>query len=155
MTESECGICTTCDFEKEIDARFADIQRYVNGLKELDEVTKCNVIAVCMECNDLVVSLYNDAVQILKSLMKSLRDNANYFDEEHEYERMNELDKVYNVPKRLAPVIERLSDAKNEYESKYVEYGDVPYSIPMKDVNDLLEMIEYVKDMKPFGDRSE
>jgi len=97
----------------------------------------------------------NDAVQILKSLMKSLRDNANYFDEEHEYERMNELDKVYNVLKRLAPVIERLSDAKNEYESKYVEYGDVPYSIPMKDVNDLLEMIEYVKDMKPFGDRSE
>lgn len=36
----------------DIDAKFADIQRYINGLNFLDDVTKHCFIALCIECND-------------------------------------------------------------------------------------------------------
>jgi len=102
----------------------------------------------------------NDAVQTLKSLMKSLRDNANYFDEEHEYDRMNELDKVYNVLKRLVPVVEDILAEQRDVEDMKENFGEQSetvtcYALSKTNADNLIEMIDYVKDMKPFGDRSE
>jgi len=99
----------------------------------------------------------NDSVKILKSLMKSLRDNANYFDEEHEYERMNELDKVYNVLKRLVPIMKDIIEEKSDSDKfyKFNEDSFKYFAIPRKHCEDLIEMVEYVNEMKPFGEKIE
>lgn len=39
----------------DVDAKFADVQKYLNELDLLDEDTKAVLITLCMTCNDSIV----------------------------------------------------------------------------------------------------
>lgn len=86
-----------------------------------------------------------DSIDFLKDLSRKIRINANYFDEAHEYDKMNELDKVKIILDASIPIIEAVMKIKesNDLNMHF-------YPIKDKDAFNLKEAIEKAKIMKPF-----
>lgn len=86
-----------------------------------------------------------DNIVFLKDLSKKIRDDANYFDEAHEYDRMNDLDKIKNILDASIPIIEAVMKIKESNDLNMHFY-------PIKDIDafNLKKVIEKSKIMKPF-----
>jgi len=98
----------------------------------------------------------DESIIILKNLITSVMKDSNYFDEDHQYERMNDLDKVACVLRQLIPIVRNIV-SENKRCDGCVDNGDLnndptKYVIPRRYCDALVDMIYYTKNMKPFGD---